>query len=102
MAKKKEPINPFYLLVLVVGVAFLITACSYGAMSYRAIAPRVGPAVGPHPLMTFLDRHGMQFMAVELVALGGATFGAMWLDRFRSLRDERRRRGGETTDDFDS
>ncbi len=101
MAKSKEPINPFYLLVLVVGVAFLITACGYGAMSYRAIAPRAGQAAVPHPLMTFLDRHGMQFMAVELVALGAATFGAMWLDRFRSLRDRRGSTGGETTDEFE-
>ena len=98
MARQKEPINPFYLLVVVVGMVFLITAFGYGAMSYRAIAPRGGQAPAAHPLMAFLDANGMQMMAVELVLLGAATCGAMWLDRFRSQRDQRQR-GAEGFDD---
>ena len=88
MAKVKEPFNPFYALVVVAGVVFLVTACGYGTMTYRAIAPRAGAAGQPHPLMTFLDQYGMQLMSGELAVLAAATFGAMWLDRFRSLRAE--------------
>jgi hypothetical protein len=84
MAKPQQPANPFYVLVIVVGVVFLITACGYGTMTYRAIAPgAAGQPPAAHELMTFLDRNGMQLMAWELVALATATFGAMWLDRWR-------------------
>ena len=81
MAKGKEPVNPFYVLVVIFGVLFLITACGYGTMTYRAIAPG---AATPHPLMEFLDTYGVQAMAAELVLLGAVTFGAMWLDGLRT------------------
>ncbi len=87
MAKSKEPANPFYILVVILGVVFLITACGYGTMTYRALAAGGGRDGSAHELMTFLDRFGMQLMAGELVLLGAATFGAMGLDRFRALRD---------------
>ena len=41
MAKAKAPVNPFYVLVVVFGVVFVITSCAYGTMAYRAIAPAV-------------------------------------------------------------
>ena len=55
MARQKEPINPFYILLVALGVVFLITACAYGVMAYRAIAP-ARANVQPHPLTAFLDR----------------------------------------------
>ncbi len=42
--------------------------------------------------MDFLDRNGMQLLGGELVALAAVTFGAIWLDRYRSLADQRRER----------
>jgi hypothetical protein len=86
VAKPKEPINPFYVLVVILGVVFLITACGYGTMTYRAFAP--GARGAEHPLMEFLDRYGMPVMAAELILLGAVTFGAMWLDGWRARQRE--------------
>ena len=87
MAKLKAPVNPFYVLVVLLGVLFAITACAYGTMAYRAIAPAVEPSARSSGLMGLLDRYGVQALAVELTALGAATGGAMMLDRYRSRKD---------------
>ena len=90
MAKTREAVNPFYILLVVVGVVFSITAFAYCVMAYRAIAPaaagHAGGGAGPHALTTFLDKHGITILTWELGLLAAFTFGAMWLDRFRSLR----------------
>ena len=87
MAKAKTPVNPFYVLVVIFGVAFVITACAYGTMAYRAIAPAVDAQARDQGLMGFLDRYGMHLLGVELAVLGVASFLAMWLDQFRSRRE---------------
>ena len=87
MAKAKAPVNPFYVLVVVFGVVFVITACAYGTMAYRAIAPAVDAQARGQGLMGFLDRYGMQLLGIELAVLGAASLGAMWLDQVRSRRD---------------
>jgi hypothetical protein len=87
--KSKEPVNPFYVLLVILGIVFLITACAYGVMAYRAMAPAQGGDVNAHPLTRFLDRHGIALLGWELGLLAAATFAAMWLDRFRSQRDQR-------------
>jgi hypothetical protein len=87
VAKSPAPVNLFYVLVVLVGVLFAITACAYGTMAYRAISPAVEPSARSSGLMGFLDRYGVQAMALELAALGAATCGAMMLDRYRSRDD---------------
>jgi len=84
VAKAKEPINPFYALVIVVGVAFCITTFAYYTMAYRASAPAVAEVDRGPGLMSLVDRYGVQTMGTELGLLGAATFGAMWLDRLRT------------------
>jgi len=85
VAKPKEPINPFYALVILLGVAFAVTTFAYGTMAYRAVAQTdEGPG-----LMAQLDRFGVPIMGGELALLGLATFGAMWLDGVRQRRAER-------------
>ena len=88
MAKVKEPVNPFYVLLVLVGLVFLVTACAYGVMAYRAITPAPGGRPEPHPLTEFLDHHGIEMMGWELGALAVMTFGAMWLDGRRTRREE--------------
>ncbi len=83
MAKAKEPVNPFYVLLAAAGAAFVVTACAYATMLYRSVHPPAPGAAG-EKLMQLLDKHGMQVLSWELVILGAATFLAMWLDRFRS------------------
>jgi hypothetical protein len=87
VAKGKSPVNPFYVLVAVVGVVFVITACAYGTMAYRAIAPAVAAQSRNQGLMGFLDHYGVRSLSVELVVLGVVSLGAMWLDQVRSRRD---------------
>lgn len=85
MAKPKEPINPFYVFVVVVGMAFAVTTFAYGTMTYRDVA-RADEGPG---LMALVDRYGVATMGAELGLLGVATFGAMWLDGVRTRRAER-------------
>jgi hypothetical protein len=98
VAKAKEPVNPFYLLLVVLGIVFLITACAYTVTAYRAISPAAGRDVGSHELTAFLDHYGLRMLTGELVLLAAATFGAMWLDRFRA----RQNRGESPEDDGDA
>ncbi len=91
MAKHREPVNPFYVLLVVVGVVFLVTACAYGAMAYRAVSPTAAQEIHEHPLTDFLDRNGMALLGWELALLAAASFAAMGLDRYR---DARRPAGG--------
>lgn len=91
MAKAKEPVNPFYVLLVLVGIVFLVTACAYGVMAYRAITPAPGGQLEPHPLTEFLDDHGIEVMGWELGALAAMTFGAMWLDGRRTRQEESNR-----------
>jgi len=88
MAKSKEPLNPFYVALVVVGILFVITAFAYGTMAFRAIAPDRGAAADNHPLTEFLDGHGVELMGWELGLLAVTTMAAMMLDRVRSLRQE--------------
>jgi hypothetical protein len=91
VAKSKPPANPFYVLVVLVGVAFAITACAYGTMAFRAIGPGGGAEHDPSSLMALVDHYGVQVLAVELGVLGAAACGAMGLDRLRSRQGEQGR-----------
>jgi len=86
MAKSREPVNPFYVLLVVVGVLFSITAFAYTVMAYRAISPDATRGLEQHALTDFLDRHGIALLSWELGLLAVASFAAMGLDRFRDLR----------------
>ena len=85
MAKVKEPVNPFYVLLVIAGIVFFVTAFAYGAMTYVAMQPAgAGQDITKHQLWSFLNDHGMQLMGIELGVLAAATFLAMWLDGFRT------------------
>ncbi len=90
MAKTKDPINPFYVLLVFIGTVFLVTACAYGVMAARATHPQQARDADGHTLLTFLDRHGAELLTWELIALGIATTAAMGLDRYRWRRQARR------------
>lgn len=88
MAEKKK-LNPFYVLLVIVGVAFCVTASAFGLMTLRGVQSS-GPVIqdldgsensGPHPLMTLMETHGMSIIMVELVLLGIFTFAAIGLDQ---------------------
>jgi len=79
---QSKPTNPFYALLLVVGVVFAITACAYCVMTVRGLDPRADE-VG---LMGVLSEHGLIMLVVELVALGILTFAAIGTDDYWTRR----------------
>ena len=92
---KKKRINPFYILLVIVGIVFTITATAYGVMTFRASQPITDQTVGDieHPLWVLVDKYGTWALLAELAVLGICTFAAIGLDQFWSSRDERESQG---------
>jgi len=83
VVKAKKPVNPFYVLLVVVGVAFVITSCAYGVMAYRDVSlGGSDAAVEDRGLIGFMDRHGMMLLGVEVGLLGVLTVGAIGTDDY--------------------
>jgi hypothetical protein len=85
-----EPINPFYVLLIVVGIAFTLTSSAYGVMMFKATQPlgRVDLGV-PDGLLGFMQTYGGWLLGGELLALAVATVGAIAVDDRRIKRRER-------------
>lgn len=86
MATRKQTANPFYTVLLVVGITFALTACAYGVMTVQRMAPsRVtsGSTAGTW-VIEFMDNHGATTMIVELVVMAIATLAAIGTDRRRA------------------
>ena len=101
MAQRHRPIQPFYVLLIVTGLAFAITACGFGVMTFTDVqGPGILGVTGgsatdsgkEHPLFKFLDRYGMQLMLIELTLLAVATVGCIatdtWYERRQVLEDQ--------------
>ena len=84
----KERANPFYLLLVIVGVIFTLTACAYGVLTIKAMRIGAMPRVGEqgYGLMKTLSNHGGKILGGELAVLTFATIGAIWLDDTRRKR----------------
>lgn len=86
--KKKKTTNPFYVLLLLAGIAFAITASAYGVMTVRQLnqgrmsrrTPMEQVASG-EDFNQLVDRYGPVALVVELVLLGIGTFGAIAYDQ---------------------
>ncbi|MGE0609746.1 MAG: hypothetical protein AB7O62_21830 [Pirellulales bacterium] len=90
MKKSAGPPNPFYVLLVIVGIAFSMTACAYGVMAVRAVKAGTAVEVSPdNRLIQFLDQHGAKLMAGEIAALAVATVAAMVSDGWWARRSEK-------------
>jgi uncharacterized membrane protein len=89
VARRPGPTNPFYPLLVAVSIVFVITACAYCVMAFSAISPRGGHSA--HPLLTFLDRHGMVLLMAEVAVLAAVSLLAMGTDRYWDRRAQQRR-----------
>lgn len=87
---KRKPTNPFYILLLLAGCAFSITACAYGVMTVRQL--NAGRSLGRHidtpptsssgiAFNELVDRHGAKAMTIEIIVLGIGTLGAIAYDQ---------------------
>ncbi len=91
MAKKKLGANPFYVVLLLVGVVFVVTACAYCVMAFTG-AKGVKVSESGSQLLVFLDRRGGLLLGVEVLVLAVASFAAMATDSFWSRRAEHRQK----------
>ncbi len=89
MPKPQSATNPFYAVLIVAGVLFLITAFAYFTMAVREANGAVPTA---HGLTSLLARHGMTALIAELALLAVATFGAIGTDDYWNRRAASRSR----------
>jgi type II secretory pathway component PulF len=85
-----EPRNPFYALLLVASVLFVVTALAWAVVpALEKKARAAGQPVPTLPLREVLENHGATCLLVEVAAMilfGGLSMG---LDRVRRLQKER-------------
>ncbi|MBH55753.1 MAG: hypothetical protein CMJ82_01025 [Planctomycetaceae bacterium] len=90
-SKERKKKNPFYTLLIWVGILFAVTATSYGVMtvSFLRASEEITEASGPednyHPLFHFLDENGFDLMLAELGMLGVLTFAAIAYDEVHDV-----------------
>jgi hypothetical protein len=80
-------INPFYTVLVVVGVAFAITACAYTVMSFQHLDPHAIDSPGVGQLM---KQNGLRILVVELGLLALSTVAAISTDDFWAKRAEKK------------
>lgn len=94
MAKKGKSTNPFYIVLVVAGVLFAITACGYGVMTVRLASPQAliqqTSESTDNSFVLFFEDYGFTLMLVELAVLGIGTFAAIGTDDYWQQRGEKR------------
>ncbi|MBM4002125.1 MAG: hypothetical protein FJ295_02395 [Planctomycetes bacterium] len=89
MLERSRAKNPFYVLLVLSGVAFTVTACAYGVMTVRGLRPEtaiVDDQAGG--LLPFLDRHGGKLMLAEITVLAASSLLAMLTDDYWNRQNE--------------
>jgi hypothetical protein len=88
-SKRRLQFNPFYLLAMLFGVAFTVTACAYGLMMLRANRAEGLPQEGQpgFGLLDLLSRHGTAILVAELLGLAVFSVAAIYLDHYRGRRE---------------
>ena len=88
MRQYRKSANPFYALLILAGIAFVVTAAAYCVMAYREreAAKAVEPAAPEHPLMSWMKQNGEMALVAELAVLGVGTIGAIGTDDFWQRR----------------
>ena len=88
---RPKPINPFYVLLVLVGIVFCVTASAYGLMTFRATQADATALAADqaHPLWAMMDSYGTWALVGELVVLGICTFGAIGTDEYWAARAAR-------------
>lgn len=85
-----EPRNPLYLMLLVVGLVFCITAMAYAVIPVlEEKAAAAGQPAPPSELRATLRARGGTWLLWELGALVVLGIASMWLDHRRSLQKDR-------------
>lgn len=91
MSRQRAIHNPFYILLAIVGVAFVFTAVAYGIMAFQMTdIPAAGePDHRAHPLMNWVQERGDAALLIELAALAVLTCAAIGTDSYWQRKAER-------------
>ena len=90
MPQPREPRNPFYLLLLVISLAFVLTALAYAVVPVlEQKAREAGEEPPPSPFRDSLREDGWKWLLYEVAAMIVAGLLSMGLDRWRRYRHER-------------
>ena len=90
MSQPSEPRNPFYLLLLVVGVLFTLTIFAYLFVPIlEQKAREMGEVPPPSPFRDALRTNGWKWVLAELAVLFVLCLASMGLDRYRRYQAER-------------
>ncbi len=85
-----EPRNPFYLLLLLASLVFVVTALGYGVVPVlEEKAAQAGQTPPPSAFRAELRAHGGRWLLYEVGAMAILAGLSMGLDRLRSLKKER-------------
>lgn len=92
MSGNSKVVNPFYIILVVTGILFTVTAIGFGIVVVRDVR-QLSPIGDPHAgssLLAWLDAHGVLAMTVQLVILALCTVAAIGTDDFWTRRAQRR------------
>ena len=85
-----EPRNPFYFLLLIASLLFVLTCLAYGVVPIlEQKAAEAGQPPPPSPFREALAEQGWKWLLYELGAMAVFAILSMGLDRLRTLRDQR-------------
>jgi hypothetical protein len=90
MSNPSEPRNPFYLLLLLASLVFVVTALAYGLVP--VLEEKAAEAGNPPPPSAFRDAlraDGWKWLLIEVAVMAVLSLLSMGLDRLRSLQKER-------------
>ena len=82
MGPAKKRVNPFYVLTIIVGFLFSVTASAYVVMTVRQLNSPGSRET--NEFMQWMDQHGLTAFIAELVVLAVATLAAITSDRMWS------------------
>lgn len=95
---KDKRVNSFYVLLVILGVVFGLTTCTYCLMTVRMSTAAGVSASGESGLVPFMNKHGLTLMGVELALLAVATAAAIGTDSYWAGRDAGCSGEGERSD----
>ena len=84
VARRRQRTNPFYVLLVAIGILFTVTASAYFVLALRGNSRAADRARDKQDLMGFMDRQGVKLLSAELALLALATCGAIGTDSWWS------------------
>jgi len=85
---KTKRINPFYPLLILVGIIFFISATSYGVMAIRETSGTETTA-NQTGLLEFMNQYGDWLLIIEVLLLGFLTVAAIGTDEIGGRSEQK-------------